>query len=160
MAARPKYLLALWTVYIVWGSTYFAIKISVRTLPPLVSAGTRFLLAGALMAAFLAWRGKSLRVSRRELGAAAILGIGLLGIGVGGTTPAETHIDSSSAAMIAGSVPLQVILWRTLSRERVALATRLSVVVGLVGLGLVVLPGSRDGSASALGLAIMLGASV
>jgi drug/metabolite transporter (DMT)-like permease len=131
----------------------------VRTLPPLLSAGTRFLLAGALLAAFLAWRGKSLRVTRRELGATAILGVGLLGIGVGGTTLAETWIDSSIAAMIAGSVPLQVILWRTLSREQVALATRLSVVVGLVGLGLVVVPGG-DGSASALGLAMMLGASV
>lgn len=159
MISRPKLLLALWTIYVVWGSTYFAIKISIRTLPPLVSAGTRFLLAGALLAAFLAWRGKSLRVTRRELGAATVLGVALLGVGVGGTTVAETRIDSSVAAMIAGSVPLQVILWRALSRERVALATRLSVAVGLVGLALVVLPGG-DGSASTVGLAIMLGATI
>ncbi|HWG55050.1 MAG TPA: EamA family transporter [Gaiellaceae bacterium] len=159
MAARPRFLLALWTVYVVWGSTYFAIKISVRTLPPLVSAGTRFLLAGALLALFLAWRGKSLRATPRELGAAALLGVALLGVGVGGTTLAETRIDSSVAAMIAGTVPLQVILWRALSRERVALATRVSVVVGLVGLALVVLPGG-EGAASLVGLATMLGATV
>ncbi len=53
MAARWKLLTALWTVYLVWGSTYVAIKISVRTLPALLSAGSRFLLAGALLALIL-----------------------------------------------------------------------------------------------------------
>jgi drug/metabolite transporter (DMT)-like permease len=61
--------------------------------------------------------------------------------------------------MIAGSVPLQVILLRTLARERVATATRLSVLVGLAGLALVVVPGG-DGASSAVGLALGLGASV
>src|ERR687895_936824 len=58
---------ALGVVYFVWGSTYVGIKIVVETLPPLFSAGSRFLVAGALLAAFLALRGKSLRVTRREL---------------------------------------------------------------------------------------------
>jgi len=159
MAPRPRFLLALWTVYVVWGSTYLAIKVSVRTLPPLTSAGGRFLLAAVLLAALLALRGKSLRVARRELGAASFLGVWLLGIGVGGTTLAETRIDSSIAAMIAGSVPLQVILWRTVSRERVAAATRVSVAVGLAGLALVVLPGG-DGAGSTVGLGLMLAASI
>ena len=61
--------------------------------------------------------------------------------------------------MIAGSVPLQVILLRTLAREQVALATRLSVLAGLAGLALVVIPGG-EGSSSAVGLALMLGATV
>jgi drug/metabolite transporter (DMT)-like permease len=61
--------------------------------------------------------------------------------------------------MIAGTVPLQVILLRTLARERVALATRLSVLVGLAGLVLIVIPGG-DGASSAVGLAIAVGASV
>ena len=156
---RLKLLAALWVVYVVWGSTYFAIKISVRTLPPLVSAGGRFLLAAGLLAALLAWRGRDLRVTRRELGAASLLGVWLLALGVGATTVAETRIDSSVAAMIAGSVPLQVILWRTLSRERVAAATRVSVGVGLAGLALVVLPGGGD-SGSMVGLALMLAATV
>ena len=71
----------------------------------------------------------------------ALLGLSLLALGVGMVTIAETRIDSSVAAMIAGSVPLQVILLRTLARERVALATRLSVLVGLAGLALIVIPG-------------------
>ena len=159
-AAAPwKLLTALWTVYLVWGSTYLAIKLSVRTLPAFLSAGSRFLLAGALLALILTLRGRSVRVTRRELASSALLGLSLLGLGVGMVTLAETRIDSSIAAMIAGSVPLQVILLRALARERVALATRLSVLVGLAGLALVVIPGG-EGASSAVGLAIMLGASV
>ncbi len=157
--ARWKMLTALWIVYLVWGSTYFAIKISVRTLPPFLSAGARFLLAGALLALILVVLGRSIRISGRELGAAAVVGTALLALGVGVVTLAETRIDSSTAAMIAGSVPLQVILLRTLAREQVARATRLSVLSGLAGLALVVIPGG-EGSSSAIGLALMLGASV
>src|SRR5215208_5070448 len=139
MAAAParwKFLTALWTVYLVWGSTYLAIKVSVRTLPAFLSAGSRFLLAGTLLAAILLATGRSIRISRRELGSSALLGVALLGLGVGVVTLAETRIDSSVAAMIAGSVPL-----------------------GLVGLGLIVVPGG-DGSSSAVGLALMLGATI
>ena len=159
MPAAWKLPLALWTVYLVWGSTYLAIKIQVRTLPAFLSAGARFLLAGALLALILALRGRSIRVSRRELAAAAALGTTLLGLGVGLVTLAETRIDSSVAAMIAGSVPLQVIVLRTLARERVATATRLSVLVGLAGLALVVVPGG-EGASSAIGLATVLAATV
>jgi drug/metabolite transporter (DMT)-like permease len=161
MAAPPrwKFLTALWTVYLVWGSTYLAIRLSVESLPAFLSAGARFLLAGSLLALILAVRGRSIRVTRRELASSALLGLSLLTLGVGMVTLAETRIDSSVAAMIAGSVPLQVILLRTLARERVALATRLSVLVGLAGLALVVVPGG-NGAASAVGLAMGLAASV
>ncbi len=154
-----KLLTALWTLYLVWGSTYLAIKISVRTLPAFLSAGTRFLLAGGLLALILLALGRSIRVTRRELASSALLGLSLLALGVGMGTIAETRIDSSIAAMIAGSVPLQVILLRTLARDRVALATRLSVLVGLAGLALVVVPGG-SGAASAVGIAMGLAASI
>jgi drug/metabolite transporter (DMT)-like permease len=96
VAARWKLLVALWTVYLVWGSTYLAIKLSVRTLPAFLSAGSRFLLAGALLALILGLRGRSMRVTRREFASAALLGVALLGLGVGGVTLAETRIDSKS----------------------------------------------------------------
>ena len=99
-----KLLTALWTVYLVWGSTYLAIKVSVETMPAFLSAGSRFLLAGALLAAILLATGRSIRVTRRELAASALLGLSLLTLGVGVVTLAETRIDSSIAAMIAGSV--------------------------------------------------------
>ena len=159
-AAAPwKLLTALWTVYLVWGSTYLAIKLSVDSLPAFLSAGSRFLLAGVLLALILVCTGRSIRISRRELAASAALGVSLLALGVGMVTLAETRIDSSIAAMIAGTVPLQVILLRTLARERVARATRLSVLVGLAGLALVVIPGG-SGAASVVGLLIALTASI
>jgi drug/metabolite transporter (DMT)-like permease len=151
---------ALWTVYLVWGSTYFAIKISVDTLPPLLSAGTRFLTAGFLLAVVLLALRRSLRVERGEALAAGALGVALLTFGVGIVTLAETRIDSSVAAMIAGSVPLQVVAMRTVAGESVARATRLAALVGLVGLALIVVPGGSEGGSTAIGLALMVGASV
>jgi drug/metabolite transporter (DMT)-like permease len=150
---------ALLVVWVVWGSTYLAIKIVVDTLPPLLSAGSRFLTAGALLAAVLALRGTSLRVTRRELGGTALAGLLLLTLGVGVVHVAETRIDSSVAAMIAGTVPLQVIVLRLASHESVSRATRVSTLAGLAGLGLVVAPGLGSGS-TALGLAIMISASI
>ncbi len=114
--------LALWTVYLVWGSTYLAIKLAVRTLPPVLTAGTRFLLAAAVLAGILTLARRTLRTTRHEALTAAGLGVVLLGAGVGMVHVAETRIDSSVAAMIAGSVPLQVVAWRTLARDRVPAA--------------------------------------
>jgi drug/metabolite transporter (DMT)-like permease len=84
----------------------------------------------------------------------------LLACGVGVVTLAETRIDSSVAAMIAGTVPLQVIVWRTLARDHVARATKLSAVVGLAGLALIVIPSGVGGGSKAVGLAMMLGATM
>jgi len=63
--------IALAVVYVVWGSTYFGIKIAVDTIPPLLAAGSRFFVAALLLAAILSWRGTSLRITRSELAATA-----------------------------------------------------------------------------------------
>ena len=160
MSASPRQVwAALVVVYFVWGSTYFAIKIAVDTLPPLLTAGTRFLTAGLILTVVLAARGRSFRVTSRELLSSAVVGLLLLTLGVGVVHLAETRIDSSVAAMIAGTVPLQVILMRLAAGENPARATRLSALAGLVGLGLVVAPGLGAGS-TAIGLAVMIGASI
>ena len=150
---------ALLVVWFVWGSTYLGIKIVVETLPPLMSAGSRFLVAGVLLAAILAVRRQSLRVTPRELAGCAIAGLLLLTLGVGVVHVAETRIDSSVAAMVAGTVPLQVIVLRLASGESVSRATRLSTLAGLAGLGLVVAPGLGAGS-TAVGLAVMIAAAI
>ena len=160
MARGWKIWTALGIVYIVWGSTYFAIKISVETMPPLLSAGLRFTVAGVLLGSILALRRTPLRVPWREARAALVIGVMLLACGVGVVTLAETRIDSSVAAMIAGSVPLQVILWRTLAREHVATATKVAAVVGIGGLALIIGPAGISGGSAAIGLAIMLCGSI
>ena len=160
MTAPVKHVwLALLVVYVVWGSTYFGIKVAVETIPPLLAAGSRFLVAGLLLAAVLALRGRSLRVTRAELVASGVAGVLLLSLGVGLVHVAETRIDSSVAAMIAGTVPLQIIALRLLAGESPARATRLSTLAGLFGLLLVVAPGLGAGS-TALGLAIMISATM
>ena len=151
---------ALWVVYLVWGSTYLGIKVAVRTLPPLLTAGTRFLAAAAVLAAILAVARRSLRVGRREALSAAGLGVVLLACGVGMVHVAETRIDSGVAAMIAGSVPLQIVVWRALAGERVPRPTVLAAAVGLAGLALVVGPDGVGGGSVAVGLLVMLAASL
>src|SRR5262249_6774285 len=142
MSAPAKHVwIGLAVVYVVWGSTYFGIKVAVETIRPLLAAGSRFLTAGALLAAILVWRGASLRITPSELLASALPGTLLLGLGVGLVHVAETRIDSSVAAMIAGTVPLQIIVLRLLSGDNPARATRVSTLAGLSGLLLVVLPG-------------------
>ena len=158
--ARWRIWSALLAIYVIWGSTYLAIKIAVRTQPPLLSAGSRFVTAGLILAAVLTLGRRSLRVSSRELASSLALGVALLACGVGVVTVAETRIDSSVAAMIAGSVPLQIVIWRSIAHEHVAQATRLAAGVGLVGLALIVVPGSSSGTSTAIGLALMLGASI
>jgi drug/metabolite transporter (DMT)-like permease len=160
MTAPAKHVwIALLTVWVVWGSTYFGIKVAVETMPPLLAGGSRFLVAGSILALVIALRGTSLRITRRELLGTSIAGLLLLTLGVGLVHVAETRIDSSIAAMIAGTVPLQIILMRLASGQDVARATRLSTLAGLLGLGLVVAPGLGSGS-TALGLAIMLSATI
>ena len=154
----------LWTalgiVYVVWGSTYLGIKLAVRTLPPLLTAGTRFLAAAAILALLALVARRSLRVPLREALAAAGLGVMLLTMGVGLVHVAETRIDSGVAAMIAGSVPLQIVVLRRLVGERVPRATAVAAFVGLAGLALVVGPGWSAGGSEAVGLLIMLAASI
>ena len=151
---------ALAIVYVVWGSTYLAIKVAVRTLPPLLTAGTRFVGAAFVLAGVLALLGRSLRVARREALAAAGIGVVLLAGGVGLVHVAETRIDSSVAALIAGSVPLQIVVWRTAAGERVSRATMAAAVIGLGGLALVIGPDGLAGGATAVGLLVMLVASI
>src|SRR5919108_5823191 len=93
---------ALWAVYIVWGSTYLAIRVADRTLPPFLMAGARFVVAGALMYGWAVWRGETRyeRPNRRNWRAATVVGGALLLGGNGGVVWAEQHIDSGLAALI------------------------------------------------------------
>jgi drug/metabolite transporter (DMT)-like permease len=160
LSQHTRLWIALSTVYVVWGSTYLGIKLAVRTLPPLLTAGTRFLVAAAILAGILGLLGRTLRTTRRQALTAGGLGVALLAFGVGLVHVAETRIDSGVAAMIAGSVPLQVVIWRTLARERVAGRTVAAAAVGLVGLALVVVPGGIGGGSAAIGLLVMVAGSV
>src|SRR5919201_1767757 len=102
--------LALLAVYVIWGSTYLGIRIAIESLPPFLMAGARFLIAGALLFAFLRLRGAPMPNRTQWLGAAA-LGCLLLVGGNGGVSFAEKWISSGLAALVVGTVPLWAALF-------------------------------------------------
>src|SRR3954463_12604042 len=135
--------LNLLTVYVVWGSTYLAIRVAVRTIPPFLSAGSRFLTAALLVGAFLAIsRGVSaLRINARELAGCTFVGGMLLVGGNGLVVLAEQHIASGLAALVIAAVPLWIVLFRSLPGARPRRATVRVVVIGFGGFALLLAPG-------------------
>ena len=151
---------ALGTVYVVWGSTYLAIRVAVETLPPLHMASIRYLVAGGVMAGLLVARGgvTRLAVSRRELLGAAVVGTALLAAGNGGISVAEQRVPSSLAALIAASIPLWVVVFRALASERVPRGTLVGVVLGFAGVAAIALQGSRENGDAAATLLVVAAA--
>lgn len=138
--------LALATIYVVWGSTYLAIRVMVEDIPPLLGAGTRFVVAGLILFAWVTWRRppEARKITRRQLLGAAVVGILLMFGGNGLVTIAEEEVPSGLAALLIASEPFWVILLRAgVGRERVPVTTLLSIAIGFVGVALLVLPGER-----------------
>ena len=149
------------TIYLVWGSTYLAIRVMVETMPPLLGAGARFLLAGIVLYAWLLLRGGAARVkvSRREALLDLALGILLLFGGNGLVTVAEQAAPSGLSALIIAATPLWVILLRVFARESVPPVTLAGVGIGFVGVGLLVVPGERPDDAALWAVVLLLVAS-
>jgi len=110
---------ALAIVYVVWGSTYLAIRVVVREMPPLLGMGSRFLVAGAMLAVVLKVRGVDLRVTRIELAGSALLGLMLPFLGNGFVAIGE-HLGAPSgvSALLIAAVPILVTLYRFLAGDR------------------------------------------
>ena len=149
---------ALWIVYIVWGSTYLAIRYMVDTMPPLFGAGTRFVLVGAMLLPFLAFtRGAAvLKPSRAELLSCGVVGLMLPGANAV-ISVAEQKVPSGLAALLVASIPLWVILLRRGAGERIRGRSIGAVLVGFAGVALLVKP---QGSATLVALLTCVGAAV
>jgi drug/metabolite transporter (DMT)-like permease len=139
---------ALGVVYVVWGSTYLAIRVSVETMPPLLSAGGRFLVSGALLClAVLAFAGPSaFRMTWPQFGTAALVGVLLPAWGNGLVVVAERQVASGLAALLVACVPLYVVVFRRLTGQRPPLVTVAGVAIGLVGLVVLLLGGPVAGA--------------
>lgn len=134
VSSRAGVILALVSVYLVWGSTYLAMRIGLTGFAPFLMAGTRFTIAGTLLMAVLLVRGASLPTAK-EWGGAAIVGILLLTGGNGGVVYAEQTVGSGLAALALATVPLLTALltglwgqWPT-GREWVGLAVGFAGIV-------------------------------
>lgn len=107
---RLAIIVSLISLYILWGGTYLGMRVALQSFPPFLLAGTRFLVAGGLMFAFLRARGAALPTRREWLGA-ALVGTLLLVGGNGGVTFAEQWVASGLAAVAIGAVPLWAALF-------------------------------------------------
>ncbi|HEX2980656.1 MAG TPA: EamA family transporter [Anaerolineaceae bacterium] len=136
---------ALLAVYIVWGSTYLAIRFSVATIPPFLMAGVRFVIAGMIL---LIWRRAAGDPVPKKIHwrSAAIIGFFLLVGGNGGVVWAEQFVSSGMAALIVGSVPLWMLVMQIIAaRGRwPRLPVVLGVLIGFGGLAGLLWPGSNN----------------
>jgi drug/metabolite transporter (DMT)-like permease len=131
---------ALTTVYVVWGSTYLAIMVAIRTLPPLLMSSVRFLVAGAILYAFSARRGAA-RPSLRHWRSAVLVGAALLLVGNGGIAWAEQRVDTGIAALLVATMPLWMALFdRIFTGRRLTRSSAVGLLVGLAGVVLLVGP--------------------
>jgi len=133
-------LIILW---IVWGSTYVGIALQGQSMPPLLSNGTRLIIAGIVLAVvlILGGKGRHLKITGAQFRGVATLGVGLMGIGIGTLVLAERYVPSSVAALIVSAIPLWIVLLRVGGGDRPRTITLVGVVVGLIGLALMLLPG-------------------
>lgn len=152
-------------VYVVWGSTYLAIRVGVETMPPLLLAGVRYLLAGAVLYPIAIRLGgqdvrKTDRSGRRQWAAAALVGTLLLAIGNGGVSYAEQTVSSGLAAMLVATVPLWMVgADRLVNRRRVGRLARVALVVGLVGVAILARLGTSSGAVGGMVVLLMASAS-
>jgi drug/metabolite transporter (DMT)-like permease len=157
---RSRIAIALGIVYVVWGSTYLAIAVADKTLPPLLMLAVRFGLAGVLLYAWSAWRGdvRRTRPGRREWTAAAIVGGLLLFVDTGGIAWAEQRVASGLTALLVATVPLfTALLDRTLFGIRLSLGALAGIVAGLLGVVLLV---GASAHVDPVGAAVILGAAL
>jgi drug/metabolite transporter (DMT)-like permease len=152
---------ALATVYLVWGSTYLGIALAIETLPPLLMAGARFLLAGAILYAVARRFDRTeARPDRRQWLAALLTGTLLLGVGNGGVSWAQQTVPSGVAALVIASIPLWiVVLDRIFFGARLTWPAALGVGVGFAGVAVLVSPGAPGAVDLAGGLVLVLAAA-
>ena len=146
---------ALGVVYVLWGSTYLAIRYVITTIPPLLAGGMRFLVGGTLLGLIVlvvAGR-RAFRMTWPQFGTTALSGLLLPAWGNGLVTVAQQHVASGLAALLIASVPLYIVVFRAVTGDRPRRATVGGVAVGAIGLALLVLVGPSGGSAGVAGSA-------
>lgn len=168
-SSRARIWLALWIVYLVWGSTYLAIRIAVHPshgagVPPLLLAGSRFTVAGLLMLAVTVRRpapdGRPDRLDRRVWFSAAVIGLALPFGGNGLVSIAERRIPSGTAAVILATIPIwAAVIAVALGRDHLRRRQVLGLVLGFAGVAVLVV-GTGSGRASASGTLITVAAAI
>jgi drug/metabolite transporter (DMT)-like permease len=157
---RLKVWIALATIYVVWGSTFLAIAVVVRDLPPFLAMAMRHLAAGALVFAWvMVRRRESEPLGWKQWGAAFVFGGALFLMGHGLLAWAQQEVPSGIAALLVGTIPLWfAILARIFLGERLGGRALAGLALGFAGLFLLVDPSGEEGAEPVWALVIVLGA--
>jgi drug/metabolite transporter (DMT)-like permease len=155
---KTKVWIALLAIYIVWGSTYLAIRFAVESIPPFLMAGTRFLISGLILFIWRRAAGDPMP-TRRQWRSAVIVGLLLLLGGNGLVSWAEQHVPSGVAALIVASIPLWVALIDALRPHGIKPDWRimLGLLIGFGGIVLLVTESEHGGSAAQVSVAGVAG---
>ncbi len=159
---------ALLIVYVVWGSTYFAIAVMIETLPPLLAAGVRYGTAGVLMLGALAAHARFRRSSEplerpslRHWRSAFIIGSLLLLGGNGGVVLAELFIPSGVAAVLVATVPIWLAVFDSaLTRRRPSGLVIGGLVAGIIGVAVLLVPVDGLDQINPIGIGLVVMATV
>ncbi len=154
--------LAFAAIYLIWGSTYLAIRYAIETAPPFLMAGVRFGLAGLLLSAWSRLRGMAWP-TRMQWRTAAIVGNLLLLGGNGGVVWAEQRVPSSIAALVVSVVPLSAVLleWIRPGGTRPTRLTIFGIILGFAGVSILINPSAKDAQRiDFLGMLSLLGATL
>jgi drug/metabolite transporter (DMT)-like permease len=163
---RSRIAAAIAVVWVVWGSTYVAMRVGVRALPPLTMSGVRFLVAGLLIYAWCGWQRRRHPTASwrpaglREWRASAIIGITLAAAGTGGATWAEQKLPAGTAALLLASIPVWlVIASRVATGERITRSATAGLILGLAGVAVLINPFS-GGAPNLVASAVALGGAL
>ena len=134
---------ALWLVYLVWGSTYLAIELAIRTMPPLLSMGARFLAASLLLGLFLQIKfgKKAFHINLRQLLALALLGGLLLGLGLGMVTLAQfNNVPTGMVALLISALPFWIAIFKAIEGSKTSYLSWVGIFLGFIGVGILLQP--------------------
>ncbi len=150
--SRSAVLAAFGAVYLIWGSTYLAIRIALETMPPFLMASSRFLVAGGLLYAWSRSRGRAPAPTRSEWRVATVVGGLLLLGGNGAVVWAEQFVPSGMVALLVATVPLFMVVleWLWNGGDAPGAQTLAGLVLGFGGV--VLLAGEADAASSGVGL--------
>lgn len=160
-ASLPSLVLGFAAIYLIWGSTYLGIKFAIETLPPLLMAGTRFVLAGAFLLSVLLLRGAAFPSLDQWRSAATIGALLFLG-GNGLVTVAQQWVDSGVVALVVGTTPMWVLLADILlyGAARPTKAVLLGLALGFAGIAVLVQPSGATPPGYVWGIVATLAAPI
>jgi drug/metabolite transporter (DMT)-like permease len=162
---RSRIIVAFALLYVLWGSTYLAMRVIVRDMPPYVAGTVRYLAAGPIMLAACALLGRKISLTRRDLGQLLVISILLLSIGNIGVLWGEIYVSSGLASLIVALVPIWVVMIEAwiFRAGRMTAKGLFGLAIGIVGLLVLLWPrissGTHLGRLELLGSGILAGAS-